>query len=621
MNKETIDLLIEKYPSLKKENARSKLEAMQPGVYCRHRSWGFGQIKDYNSEENKLLIDFENGRTGHAMDPVFCINKLELLTNENILARQRIEPERIDELIKKRPADLVVEVLSQSPDNELTTIEIEHILGLLFSNSKLFRKWWNNTKKILVKDPRIATPNKKTAPYFLRDEPLKPEQEILEEFKEMQPAKDKILLAEKLYKFADSVEEIANDLPNIFSTLTDCIQNARNLSQAERLHGIWVRNDLARHLHKDVDAIDPTSASLIKANEGNLHTLAIELPSVYQKRFLDLLTRVYPDDQEATLLEQLRNSTGKYTNECINFLIEKGFTDQVTQSMERWLSEQNIKGPVLYWIVKNRHSRKFSRLVKNLINPSLLNSIFWAIDNEILQNESTRRIPLADILSDDSELIGDLLAEANAETGYDLAQALLLNQGFADLEKKSILARFIKIFPSIQSLLTGDEPQKEATELIVSQASFDLRKKEYQELVSVKIPENKNAIVTAREHGDLRENAEYKMAKEEQETLIARKNALDRDLARARITDFNDVSEKAVGIGSVVKLHHLASQKKYTYSILGAWDSEPEKSILSYKTPLGQSLLGKGVGETVKTTIDNNEEEWTIEKISRWVDL
>ena len=75
--------------------------------------------------------------------------------------------------------------------------------------------------------------------------------------------------------------------------------------------------------------------------------------------------------------------------------------------------------------------------------------MFYAIDYEALQNANTRRIPLGDLLSDDAELIPDLLADANVETARDLAQTLLLNQGFEDLTKKSLLARFIKKFPTV----------------------------------------------------------------------------------------------------------------------------------------------------------------------------
>ncbi|MEO0796948.1 MAG: GreA/GreB family elongation factor, partial [Verrucomicrobiota bacterium] len=288
------------------------------------------------------------------------------------------------------------------------------------------------------------------------------------------------------------------------------------------------------------------------------------------------------------------------------------------EHFKRWLREQNLRGPVLLWIIKNRNSRKFRKLVDGLISPRFLNNVLYAIDLEALQNTGNRRIPLGDILSDDKELITDMLADANEEEARDLAQGLLLNQGFEDLTKKSLLARFIKSFPSINSLVSGAAAEK-AEDLIVSQKSFDSLNAELKELIEVKIPENKEAISVAREHGDLKENSEYKMARQDQDTLMARRAILERDINRARITDFTDAGADTVGVGSIVKLTNSDGQAE-EYAILGAFDSAPEKNILSYKTPLGQALLGKGPATTVKTEIDGNEVQWTIESIERWVD-
>ena len=287
--------------------------------------------------------------------------------------------------------------------------------------------------------------------------------------------------------------------------------------------------------------------------------------------------------------------------------------------MDRWVSEQGIKSPVLLWIVKNRQTKKYEKTLNSLATPKLLSAIFYAIDYEALQKTTNKRIPLADVLSEDRDLIPDLLADADVETARDLAQSLISNQGFEELTKKSLLARFIRQFPTIQELVTGDVSEVK-DDLIVSQKSFDTRQVEYKELVEVKIPENKEAIATAREHGDLRENAEYKMAREDQTTLMARKAQLEVDLQRAQITDFTAVSADAVGIGSIVDLEAGSTGQKVTYSILGAWDSDPDKNILSYKTPLGQSLLGSSVGESVEIEIDNLRETWTVKGLARWVD-
>ncbi|MGF1483224.1 MAG: GreA/GreB family elongation factor [Opitutales bacterium] len=619
MNKEAIDLIIKKNPRLKSQ--RERLEEMQPGTYCIHRTFGVGHIRDFDEVNQKLIIDFADGKEGHPMDPAFCVGKLVILPGNHILVRQRQEPDEVEALIKKGQTDLIAEILSGYPEMTASPLELEGVLRLLLGPDR-FKKWWTATKKLLVKDPRIAVPSKKTDPYVLREEPLKPEQEVLEDFYAEKNPKKKILLAEKLYQLADSVEEIASDLPQIFQDLTEAVGKAsRQMAQAERLHGVWVRNDLGRQLHEDVEVIEPTSKSILLETE-DLSELADELPSNYYKRFLDLVTRTWPDTWKDQCISLLRNSSGKFTSECINFLCERDCETDVAGCFRRWLDEQSIKGPMLYWIVKNRNSRKYARLVEGLIGPRLLAAILMAVDNEALQNTGNRRITLADVLSDDPDLIPDLLAEASGENARDLAQTLLMNQGFEDLTKKSLLARFIKRFPSIQNLISGDTPaEQEEDALVVSKESFVARREELNDLIKNKIPANKEAIAAAREHGDLRENSEYKMARQDQETLLARKEILESELSRARQTDFTEATSEFVGIGSVVDLTQGSTGQRLRYSILGAWDSAPERDILSYKTPLGQALLSKRVGETVETNIDGAVETWTLQNIERWVDV
>ena len=284
------------------------------------------------------------------------------------------------------------------------------------------------------------------------------------------------------------------------------------------------------------------------------------------------------------------------------------------------MDEQAIKGPILLWIIKNRNSKKFSTMLKKLISPRFLNAIFYAIDNTALQSASLRRIPLADVLSDDKELIPELLKDSTQETAHDLATTLMLNQGFEDLSKRSLLARFIKLFPSVQSLISDEPVEKEEVILVVSKDSFEKRKLEYDEINTKKIPENKIALAHALELGDLRENSELKMARQDQDTLLARKDHLEDELSRAQISDFKSATTDRVGVGSVVDLLQGSTGNSVTYSILGAWDSDPDNNVLSYQTPLGQSLISKKVGDVVKVEIDSHEEAWAIQGIARWVD-
>ncbi|MEC7487193.1 MAG: GreA/GreB family elongation factor [Verrucomicrobiota bacterium] len=619
MNTEAIDALIANNPKL--IGSREKLEAMVPGNYCLHRSWGFGKIVGFDEAAAKIIIDFEDeDKTGHAMGIVFCVDKLDVLRANDVLVRSRTEPEVIETMIKKQPADLICDILAGAEEQTMMASEIERTLARVIGPVK-YKKWWTATKKVLVKDPRVGAPNKKTEPYILREEPVKPEEEILEQFHATKNSKEKILLGEKLFLLSENISVIREELPEILAELTDAIKNAKSLSQANRLHGVWVRNNLARDLHEDVESLDPSSASILDST-SDYSELAAELPAQYFKRYIDLIRRTYEDKWQQMLEDLLRHSSGKFTSECINFMLEHELGDRISFCLDRWLNDQTIKGPLLFWVVKNRNSKKYSSIIDPLITPRLLSAMFYAIDYEALQNASTRRIPLADLLSDDIDLIPDLLADANVETASDLAQTLLLNQGFENLTKKSLIARFIKKYPTIQSLIAGEAAEKSEEEgLIVSQSSFDAAKHEYEELIATKIPENKQAIATAREHGDLKENSEYKMARQDQDILLSRKNELEVDLSRARVSDFTDVSSDVVGIGSVVELKEGSSGKTRRYSILGAWDSDPDNDVLSYKTPLAKQLLGKKTGEVVTTKIGGNEEDWTLLKLSRWVDM
>jgi transcription elongation factor GreA len=617
MNKEAIDALIEKNPKLLSH--RAKLETMVPGNYCLHRSWGFGKIVDYKAADDRLIIDFEDGKQGHAMAPAFCVDKLDILLPNDLLVRSRTEADAIETMIKKQPADLICEMISASANQAMMASEIERLLARVIGPIK-YKKWWTATKKILVKDPRIGVPLKKTEPYIYRDEPVKPEDEILEQFHGTKNSMQKIELGEKLYALSENISVVREEMPQILTELTDAIANAKSLSQANRLHGVWVRNNLARDLHEDVESLEPSSASILDAT-NDYSELAAELPAQYFKRYLDLISRTYPDKWQSMVEDLLRNSSGKFTSECINFMLEHEMQERISYCLDRWLKEQTIKGPLLFWVVKNRASKKYGAIIDPLVNPRLLAAMFYAIDYEALQNASTRRIPLADLLSDDTTLIPDLLSQASVETANDLAQTLLLNQGFGDLTKKSLLARFIKQFPSVQALLAGQAAEtSEDDTLIVSQESFNEAKAEYEELIATKIPENKLAIQVARDHGDLKENSEYKMARQDQDLLLSRKNELEVDLSRARVTDFTEATTESVGIGSIVELKDGSSGKKQKYAFLGAWDSDPENDVLSYKTPLAQALIGKEKGATVTTKIGGNEEKWTILSIARWVD-
>src|SRR6185369_11674016 len=125
-------------------------------------------------------------------------------------------------------------------------------------------------------------------------------------------------------------------------------------------------------------------------------------------------------------------------------------------------------------------------------------------------------------------------------------------------------------------------------------------------------------IAIARSYGDLREDHEYKAAKEMQKILMRRKSELESQLVRARGTDFANAKTDVVSIGTIVNVTDLEHNHVEKFTILGAWDSDPDKGIISYLTPVAQSLIGHKPGEEVEVPGEGDKKRYRIDSITAY---
>ena len=103
-----------------------------------------------------------------------------------------------------------------------------------------------------------------------------------------------------------------------------------------------------------------------------------------------------------------------------------------------------------------------------------------------------------------------------------------------------------------------------------------------------------------------------------QKILMRRKDELETQLTRARGTDFSNARADVAGIGTVVRAADLDTNEPETFTILGAWDSEPEKGVISYLSPVAQALLNRKVGDEVEFEVHGAKHRHRIEKIEPW---
>ena len=138
-------------------------------------------------------------------------------------------------------------------------------------------------------------------------------------------------------------------------------------------------------------------------------------------------------------------------------------------------------------------------------------------------------------------------------------------------------------------------------------------KSELENLKNEQRPKVVAAIAEARSHGDLKENAEYHAAKEQQGLIESRVIAINDLIARANVIDVTKIeNDGKVIFGSTVKVQDLETEKKITYRLVGQDEADIKKNFVFFKSPIGKAFIGKNIGEMVIVKTPSGERNFEI---------
>ncbi len=145
---------------------------------------------------------------------------------------------------------------------------------------------------------------------------------------------------------------------------------------------------------------------------------------------------------------------------------------------------------------------------------------------------------------------------------------------------------------------------------------FETLKKELDRL-KAEMPKISQEIGVAREHGDLKENAEYHAAKEKQGMVAARIAELEDKIARAEVIDPSQLGGEKVKFGAIVELEDIDSGKIVTYQIVGSEEADISKGSISVTSPVAKALIGREVGDEVKVRTPGGTRMYEVADV-RW---
>lgn len=574
--------------------------------FCMHRSWGFGRIKSVDTVFARFTIDFPN-KEGHTMDLSFAAESLRPISKDHILARKASDLEGLRAMAATNHLELVRLVLN-SNGGKATAEQIQQVLVPDVIQDD-WKKWWDAAKRELKKNGHFLVPVKKTEPIIFQAKEVSLQERLMQDFRTAKGLKARVAVTGELLKNAHDLTDKEAAAKEVVQALNTEISSYQRTQPAVALEAIFARDDMRE-------------AAGVPAAEGEVADAAIwtpevkpgevieELPAAKHRRALESFKTADPEHWPDVLLQSLNNVSAKLCREFASLLIHEGKIEMLKSTLARLISQHTASSELLLWLARDRNDS-----FADILGPEVFRAMLTAMERDQFNERRSNR--LRDYILDDQELLVELIGAADFEVIKDLTRALQYSPSFDDMDKRSLLARIVKSYPAIQALISGEQPKQESY-LVVSWESLERRKNEYHELVEKKMPANSREIAVARSYGDLRENHEYKAAKEMQKLLLRRKAELENQLLRARGTDFAGARTDVVSIGTKVQATDLEANQPEHFAILGAWDSEPEKGIVSYLSPVAQSLLNHKIGDQVEFEINGIRHHHRIDAIEAW---
>jgi transcription elongation factor GreA len=590
-------------------HAGQALEKLLPGSYCLHRSWGFGRVDSINFLVSQLTVDFRT-KKGHSMQLQYAAESLQPIPPDHILALKASDLAGLKASAKEDPIGVMRTILN-SFGGKATQDQVSQALMPEVFNETEWKRWWDSAKKALKKDGHFSLPAKKGEPILLHEEAVSREDELLEQFSHARQLKDQLIALDGIIKSLDSFAD-SSLLRPVLTAAEDASRKSVRLRPAAAFELMLACNEICEKTGLQPSPGSPTLVQMLRDEEKDLVDILPKIGAAKQKRVLAAFPEAFGDDWVPKAIRLLLRSPGRVVAEIARLLQDQDRHLDLKKEIDRSISDHSLSTDVLYWLCKERNTTVFN----DLISAEVFSAILTAIEREQMTS-SRPGGRLHDLLLEDRELVPDLLASAEIAIVRETMRKLMLTPVFEELNKRSLLGRIVRVYPEMQTLLEGDSGERQET-LIVSWESLTRRKEEYEDLVKKKIPENTREIAVARSHGDLRENFEFKAAKEMQRVLQRRQAEMEVALSRARGTDFANADTSVVSIGTAVTFRIVDTGESQTYTILGAWDGQAEKGILSYQSGIGQALLGKKVGEQVDLPTEHGTEKAEILSIEAY---
>jgi len=579
------------------------------GNYVFHRTWNIGRIASVKGDV--VTIDFAKSR-GHIMSLKMAIDSLLPLAKDHIWVLKAIWPkEKLREKVKNEPT-WALKIIIKSFDNRADIKRIKAELETTVLTKSEWVSWSTKAKEALKQDSSFGNAANDISIFIVRDRPLSFEEKVYNQFKAEKNFFDKVVYFRDFLETNDFESEYFTEILGYFQGFIKSYQEVNEFTIASYL----LLKDFATKHQRFQQGLQMKFADLFAS---------ISDP-------LEIYLRIKDADLKNAYVQHIKNFVPGWPDIYIQFLpyarqmkmIETLETADQSAKLKKMAMDivENYRDfrEAFIWLVNALWDKPWFQelgIVHEKIQLTLLHIVditYKEIDNhkDTTENRKVNRL-VQNILFKEG-MLEKFLLDASVET-IERVFALLMDIKEVDPEKKLHLKRKIaEKYPTLHFF--GEEEKLTVSRgLIVTAEKLVEKQKLLAYIMENDVPLNQKEIAFALSLGDLRENSEYKAAKEKQDELNAQVGKLKNELDRAQMFDRSTISTSKISFGTKALLTNELNETKETYTILGPWESDPEKNVISYLSPLGKKLFNHKVGERLTFSIHDRKFQYLIESI------
>ncbi len=540
---------------------------------------GAGCVTELNPELGICRLDFEKEK--RVSVPLGAAAKFLIPLPEGHVLREKFgDAEKLKAEAKKSPPEFFARIL-QSFGRPMVMAEVrDAVIGIV--PEEKWSTWWTAARK----NPQIVTSGTGAkATYAYAGSSSDAEAAIRRDF-DRADVKTKLDLARK---HSARSQELADAFASALATeagrlaRTDPAMAWQILTTLESLPGQYTAPlDAASLLGGPM-----ASRAVAAINDKALREKALSVvrenhpdwPKVYGEAFFF--------DQEPRILTAIMTA-----------LEEAGQTEIRDRLVDETLRYPRRHPHAFYWYVKRLHDDESPS------DKATYPLLFQILDALTHDEFSPMRARLKDLFDKGGLAIRIVMSQDNEEQARRLVETLDRYGALEEYRRDIVKHAAVMKYPTLR------EPQAEP--VYATAESLEKKRAELTHLKNVEIPANSKALQAAREMGDLRENFEYKAARQRAEYLSARVGELASEISRVRVLEPGQIDITAVRVGTKLELSN--GDERRTVTILGPWESDPERGVYSNQSDVARKLIGHASGEIV-SFMGN---DYMIETIRRW---